>query len=350
MIFDAEGKPVDYRFLEINAAFESQTGMHDAVGKRMREIAPSHEEFWFDTYGAIALSGEPAQFIHKAEALNRFYDIRAYRVGEPDQRHVAVVFSDISVRMREETHIRQLNRVYSVLSGINETIVREKDTEKLLVAACRIAVEKGQFLMAWIGMADSETHVLQPVAASGNTGDYLDRVHLDLKDPYRAAGPSVQCFFSGEHFACNSIENDPRLAPWREDALTMGYRSFASLPLKVDAEPVGIFNLYAGEPEFFVGDEFALLDEMAMDISFALEVNLHEKDRRKNEEELRWRTAFFEAQVDSAQDGVLVVDGKGKKILQNQRLNALLKLPLNVFEKPGFCRADSVPHRMGEEP
>ena len=514
MIFDAEGKAVDYRFLEINAAFEKQTGMHDAVGKRMREIAPSHEEFWFDTYGAIALSGEPAQFIQKAEALSRCYDIRAYRVGEPAQRHVAVVFNDISVRMREEAHIRQLNRVYSVLSdinqtivrekdsqamleaacriavekgqfrmawigmadpatgvlepvassgviddylhrvkidlqdpktatgpaarcfhtgehafcndiehelyrpwmsyalelgyrslasfplrcdgqvigvfnlyanelaffdeeetklldelamdisfalevarneknrrraeqhvrklnrvyavlsGINETIVREKDSQAMLEAACRIAVDKGQFLMAWIGMADSETHALTPIASSGEVGDYLDRVQLGLLDPARSAGPSGRCFLSGEHAVCNAIEEDPRLAPWRDDALKMGYRSFASFPLKVDAQPVGIFNLYSSELAFFDEDEIKLLDELAMDIGFALEVNRHEEDRRKADEELRSRTAFFEAQVNSALDGILVVDSGGTKILQNQRMNELLKIPPQIVQDP----------------
>jgi signal transduction histidine kinase len=514
MIFDAEGKAVDYRFLEINAAFEKQTGMHDAVGKRMREIAPSHEEFWFDTYGAIALSGEPAQFIQKAEALSRCYDIRAYRVGEPAQRHVAVVFNDISVRMREEAHIRQLNRVYSVLSdinqtivrekdsqamleaacriavekgqfrmawigmadpatgvlepvassgviddylhrvkidlqdpktatgpaarcfhtgehafcndiehelyrpwmsyalelgyrslasfplrcdgqvvgvfnlyanelaffdeeetklldelamdisfalevarneknrrraeqhvrklnrvyavlsGINETIVREKDSQAMLEAACRIAVDKGQFLMAWIGMADSETHALTPIASSGEVGDYLDRVQLGLLDPARSAGPSGRCFLSGEHAVCNAIEEDPRLAPWRDDALKMGYRSFASFPLKVDAQPVGIFNLYSSELAFFDEDEIKLLDELAMDIGFALEVNRHEEDRRKADEELRSRTAFFEAQVNSALDGILVVDSGGTKILQNQRMNELLKIPPQIVHDP----------------
>ena len=514
MIFDAEGKAVDYRFLEINAAFEKQTGMHDAVGKRMREIAPSHEEFWFDTYGAIALSGEPAQFIQKAEALSRCYDIRAYRVGEPAQRHVAVVFNDISVRMREEAHIRQLNRVYSVLSdinqtivrekdsqamleaacriavekgqfrmawigmadpatgvlepvassgviddylhrvkidlqdpktatgpaarcfhtgehafcndiehelyrpwmsyalelgyrslasfplrcdgqvvgvfnlyanelaffdeeetklldelamdisfalevarneknrrhaeqhvrklnrvyavlsGINETIVREKDSQAMLEAACRIAVDKGQFLMAWIGMADSETHALTPIASSGEVGDYLDHVQLGLLDPARSAGPSGRCFLSGEHAVCNAIEEDPRLAPWRDDALKMGYRSFASFPLKVDAQPVGIFNLYSSELAFFDEDEIKLLDELAMDIGFALEVNRHEEDRRKADEELRSRTAFFEAQVNSALDGILVVDSGGTKILQNQRMNELLKIPPQIVHDP----------------
>ena len=62
MIFDDQKKPVDYRFLVINASFERQTGLRDAVGKRMREFAPDHEAHWFETYGRIALTGESIRF------------------------------------------------------------------------------------------------------------------------------------------------------------------------------------------------------------------------------------------------------------------------------------------------
>jgi PAS domain S-box-containing protein len=62
MVFDASGKPVDYRFLEINPAFEKQTGMYNAQGKLMRELAPDHEAHWFELYGKVALTGEPAYF------------------------------------------------------------------------------------------------------------------------------------------------------------------------------------------------------------------------------------------------------------------------------------------------
>jgi signal transduction histidine kinase/CheY-like chemotaxis protein len=338
MIFDAEGKPVDYLFLKINAAFEKQTGMHDAVGKRMRELAPTHEEYWFEIYGKIALTGEPAHFLSETKALNCYYEVSAYRVGEPEQRRVAIVFNDISVRMRADAHIRKLNRVYSVLSDINQTIIREKDSQAMFEAACRIATEKGKFRMAWVGMADPAAHILRPIASSGEVGDYLDHVRLDLLDPARSAGPSVRCFLSGEHAVCDAIEQDPCFAPWRDDALRMGYRSHASFPLKVDAQVVGNFNLYSSELAFFDEDEIKLLDELAMDIGFALEVNQHEMDRRKKEEELRWRTAFFEAQVDSAPDGVLVVDRQDRKILQNQRMNELMQIPKEIAEDPDDVR------------
>ncbi len=106
VLFDADGKPEDYRFLEVNEAFEKQTGLHDAVGKRMRELTPDHEAHWFEIYGRIALTGEPVHFMNEANALNRWYDVHAYRVGEPEMRRVAIVFNDFSDYKRAEEALR----------------------------------------------------------------------------------------------------------------------------------------------------------------------------------------------------------------------------------------------------
>jgi PAS domain-containing protein len=86
MMFDASGKPVDYRFLEINPAFERQTGLHNAQGRLMRDLAPNHEAHWFNIYGNVALTGEPARFENEAKGLGRHYDVCAYRVGGPESR------------------------------------------------------------------------------------------------------------------------------------------------------------------------------------------------------------------------------------------------------------------------
>ena len=119
MIFDAEGKPADYRFLEVNAAFEKQTGLHDAKGKLMRELAPSHEAHWFETYGKIALTGQPMHFVNEAKALNRYYDVHAYRVGQPEMRRVAIVFNDFSEYKRaEEARARLAAIVESSMDAI----------------------------------------------------------------------------------------------------------------------------------------------------------------------------------------------------------------------------------------
>ncbi len=96
MIFDEQEQPADYRFIELNPSFEKQTGMRDALGKRMLELAPLHEQHWFDTYGRIAVTGEAVRFQNRAEALGRWYDVFAFRFGEPKLRQVAILFNDIT--------------------------------------------------------------------------------------------------------------------------------------------------------------------------------------------------------------------------------------------------------------
>jgi PAS domain S-box-containing protein len=115
MIFDKEGRPADYRFLEVNTAFEKQTGLHGAEGKLMRELAPAHEAYWFEIYGKIALTGEPARFVNEAKALNRWFEVYAYRIGKPEDRHVAIVFNDISEFKRAEAALRESETKFSTM-------------------------------------------------------------------------------------------------------------------------------------------------------------------------------------------------------------------------------------------
>ena len=109
MIFDDQERPVDYRFLEINPSFEKHTGLHDALGRTMRELAPQHEERWFETYGHIAMTGESARFQNQAKELGRWYDVYACRFGETANRQVAIVFGDITEQKAAEANILQLN-------------------------------------------------------------------------------------------------------------------------------------------------------------------------------------------------------------------------------------------------
>ncbi len=111
MIFDEQGKPVDYIFREINESFERQTGLRDAVGKRMRELAPNHEAHWFEIYGRIALTGEPSRFQNRAEQLHRTYDVYAFRFGNPQDLRVGILFNDITQRKQAE---QELERFFTV--------------------------------------------------------------------------------------------------------------------------------------------------------------------------------------------------------------------------------------------
>jgi PAS domain S-box-containing protein len=96
VIFDEQRRPVDYVFLEVNPAFVSQTGLENALGRRVREMVPEHEAHWFEIYGRVALDGEPTRFEAPAEALGRWFDVYAFRVDEPEAHRVAVLFKDIT--------------------------------------------------------------------------------------------------------------------------------------------------------------------------------------------------------------------------------------------------------------
>jgi len=103
MKFDGSGLPFDYRFIEVNDAFVSQTGLHDATGKWMRTLAPDHEQHWFDIYGKVALTGEAVRFENKADALDhRWYDVHAFRIGPSEDHQVGILFTDITARKKAE--------------------------------------------------------------------------------------------------------------------------------------------------------------------------------------------------------------------------------------------------------
>jgi C4-dicarboxylate-specific signal transduction histidine kinase len=76
----------------------------------MREIAPQHEEHWFDLYGRIALTGEPMRFENEAKQLGRWYDVYAFRVEDPKRRRVGILFNDITERKRAEAEARDSER------------------------------------------------------------------------------------------------------------------------------------------------------------------------------------------------------------------------------------------------
>ncbi|MGN6390279.1 MAG: EAL domain-containing protein [Burkholderiaceae bacterium] len=133
MLLDETGRSVDYRFLELNPAFEAQTGIVGATGKRMRDIAPEHEAHWFETYGRVALTGEPIRFESEAKALHRWFDVYATRIGGAGSRKVAILFTDITERKRTEQRIRQFNETlaqqanYDTLTGLpNRRLFRDR--------------------------------------------------------------------------------------------------------------------------------------------------------------------------------------------------------------------------------
>jgi len=102
LIYDSNGRPVDFRFLEINPAFVKQTGLHQALGKTMRQLVPDFEDFWFETYDEVLRTGEPKRFENHTTAMERFYDVFAFCISVEGKQIVGILFNDITDRKKAE--------------------------------------------------------------------------------------------------------------------------------------------------------------------------------------------------------------------------------------------------------
>jgi PAS domain S-box-containing protein len=124
VFFDPDGQPVDYRFVEMNPAFEKHTGLKNMVGLSIREAVPGLEEFWFETYGRVAATGEPIRFSHQAKVLGeRWFDVYAFRLGGEGSRRVAILFSDISARKQYENRLIESEARFRELADAMPQIV-----------------------------------------------------------------------------------------------------------------------------------------------------------------------------------------------------------------------------------
>ena len=135
VLFDRSGAAIDYRFLEVNPIFEQQTGLKEPVGKTMRDFVPDFETDWYEIYGNVVQTGEPIRFENYTEAMDRWFDVYAFRIEEPEKHKVAVLFSDITDRKRTEAELRQKNAILNVINEAVPTPIYVKDREGRIIYA-----------------------------------------------------------------------------------------------------------------------------------------------------------------------------------------------------------------------
>ena len=177
---------------------------------------------------------------------------------------------DITARKEADEKIKRLNRVYAVLSGIDTLIVRGGDRNELFREATRIAIEHGNFRMAWIGVVDKGAGVIKPIAFAGDVRDLLESVPLALTKNQGGFGLAGRAVRDMKAMISNDIRNDSR-GLMKKELEERGINSLAVLPLIVGREAIGVFALYSPDVGFFDDEEMRLLQELGGDISFAID-------------------------------------------------------------------------------
>ena len=246
---------------------------------------------------------------------------------------ILLAIEDITERKNAEEKIKKLNRVYSMLSEVNETIVRIREKEKLLNAITKIAIDKGGFSLAWISMINPETKEINIVADYGKNDNYKDRIYTDLNAVNHIKCPVKKVLRTGKYFISNNILKDKNMNLCYQLASDYGFNSFAAYPIKMFGKTIGTLNLYSTEEKFFDKEETELIEQLAMDLSFALEYIETENERRKVEALTKQNEERYNTLIESSEDAIYLVDKDCRYLHMNKRY--LIRLGLKLEEVIG---------------
>jgi PAS domain S-box-containing protein len=233
--------------------------------------------------------------VFPAEVTSRLVDIGGdrFKLG---------IIRDVSRRVAHEAEIDRLNRLYATLSQINQTVVRCQDRQRLLADICQVAVEFGRFERAWIGWTTEDRMGVTPVAvhAAGPAPE--------LAEPGWPEGCGIgrEVVGDGRAYICNDFAVDARTACCREKLAGSRIRSCAAFPLRSRGDVCGLFGVCSTELGFFNGAEVRLLEEVAADVSFALDRLDQEAQRVRAEAALQASERFTRTVLDSLPVGVAV--------------------------------------------
>jgi len=285
----------EFNFIRVNEAYAKSCGreVNDFEGHNHFADYPSDElqekfQRVVDTKEAFYTFGRPFSFPDHPEWGISYWDLFLYPVldnsGEID--FLVFALNDVTVRTLAQMMAERMNRLYSLLSRVNEAIVRIPDRETLFSEICKIIVQTGKFRLAWVGLADRSTGEVRLAAGFGTTA-YLDGIQITTTNEPEGRGPTGRCISEARHIINNDFEQDESVRLWKDRALSFGFRSSSAFPLRVGEDVVGALTIYSDIPHFFSGEEVRLLSSLAEDISFAMEAKQNEQMRREAEEALQ---------------------------------------------------------------
>lgn len=263
-----------------NPAFATLTGfpLEDAIGKPPKDLIRCglrskafYQALSIGILGKRVWRGEIGNIHKDGYFYTESLTITPIFERDKDASHFIAIIENISDRKQAEVRVSNLARVHTLLSNVNQAIVRTRKIDTLLQELCRIAIEDGGFAMAWIGLPDASGKTLNPACFAGIDGETLEQLNKLPSPDHQNTYPANAALLQACSVGSNDIEQDPRTHAWRHKALALGYRSVLALPIKVKGRVYAVCSLYAGTSEAFSNQEIKLLNDMADNVAFALE-------------------------------------------------------------------------------
>ncbi|MBF0316753.1 MAG: PAS domain S-box protein [Nitrospirae bacterium] len=237
---------------------------------------------------------------------------------------VVTVIEDITLRKEMEAKLLRSNRLYDVLSRVNQSIVRIKDYAVLFKEICRICVEYGGFTTAWIGLRERETLSVKPAAFAGITEEELNGIVSCIVNRPNGTCPIVAVIRDDKAFICNNMATDHAVAICRNEALNRGYLSLGSFPIRKRGVAIGMLSLGVSQKDFFLDQEVKLMEEVVSNVSFALEAMEDELARKIFEQTTEKELKRNKMILDVSMDGYMLIDQTGNIREVNRAFSDLL--------------------------
>ena len=220
-----------------------------------------------------------------------------------------VIIRDITLRRQAEAESRRLNRALQTIVECRRRMAQAQDELAMLTDVCQVLVDLGGYRMAWVGFAESdEAKSIRSVVYAGHNEGYVEALKLTWADREGGRGPTGTAIRTGQPSVGWNFANDPRLAPWHDEALRRGFVSSIALPLLQDGRGFGALTLYSSQREAFDDNEIRLLTELTNDVAYGIQALRTRADREQAVEALRESEAQLREAQHIAGIGSLVWD------------------------------------------
>jgi PAS domain S-box-containing protein len=277
LLYDAQGAPVDYRFLEVNPAFAQQTGLHEAPGQLGSDLTPGTEAHWLDTYAHVLQTGEPVRFEHHHQGTARWYEVYASRVGGAGSRQVCTVFNDVTARRQAAEQQQFLLQLSDLLRPLADPLAIQQ------TALHFVAEHLGLDRLLYNEIDPDVTTYI--VRASYVREGFLAYGGVQPMGPFTE---SVRALQQGVTKVVYDVETDDSFSP-AEKAICAGIqvRAFVVVPLLKNGRWVLNLVAHSSRPRPWPPHELALLAETAERTWAAAERARAEEALRRSEEQFR---------------------------------------------------------------
>jgi PAS domain S-box-containing protein len=259
-------------YLNDEAVRQARRSRQELIGRSLLDVFPGIERNpLFSLLQQCRRSGAGGRMTGAFDFGNgdsAWFEVSVERVPEG----VLVLSTDITGRVRAMELARRLSRTHHVLANVNRAIVRIRNLGELFEKACMIAVNDGGFAMVWIGLTGSADRRPVPVASAGETAGYFDDGGPFNRSGSAVDSPIFAALREGKR-AVRILQPPPSsAAPGMKVDPDPGFRSMASFPLATSDKIQGVLTLFSADRDCFDADELPLLDTLALDLSYAIEI------------------------------------------------------------------------------